>query len=1170
MSPHRRFHVYFWIIFAICLIIFAVRGSPAFADLGGSDVTFAPSVEYGTGTISAACFIPRNEYQILCFQADTYTSDGEDVTSLFLKFPSDWWVDGSAPTVASSGCTGGGSFGGTVYWTGFGDGREYILEHDRYQAENDTCSAVYCIEVIPSETLSTDVTVPWSWYSNDTVTAPPHRPCSSDGYYGYTNDPPCDEMINPPATVPICNLEPITILPETLPNALAGHFYTQQLSPTNTDISNPDYTWQTSGGMPSGFSIPYNTGKIEWSNPTVGTYNFTVYVEGPGWSEGSRAYTIVVDPELIFDPGSLPYARQYTAYNQAITVSAGTAPYTLSHTNGTLPPGINFVDPAFTGTPTTPGVYPDIVIQAVDDTGVTQTHTYTLTVFPEHLFSWTPTTPNSGQTTTFTAVEGFEYYDWTYASSPGGECDVQVWNGYSRIANINFYGKGEHKVCLEVTDYTPYYLIMQDDQLVTVLNTPPDIYTFYTYPYPSFPGQAVESSAYFDDPDNEESFTCEIDWGDGSSDTGTYVPYGECVFPPHTYTSTGSYTLEATVIDGDSEFDTYTATHEVVHLYAEPDTFLLASNIHTTTLLLRGYAPQGTTTLQFAVDSPPSQGSLSTPVFKECFELEYIPLTAICEAEIVYTPTETTPPYVGDDQFTFVVEDDSGHTSEPGDVSFWVDDNQAPVVSDSTATVLSAEPSDFNIFTFDEDFYNYTVDDITFHLDTQPQHGTLTFTGHPNSNYVYDPGWNVIGVDWSQLLTYTPDPGSTASTDSFTFHVNDTHQDSGIATVTLELYTPKTLHVNVNDDVVDPVGCDETHCSLREAVSDALIGDTIDFTLSLPNTITLTWDGGGELLINKYIKILGPGADQLTVSAGFLDPALPEHPSNGFRVFHIYNDDDPVKASIFGLTIRDGRGFEGGGVFVDENAELALTNCQIGPNNIVEFAGGGISTDEAVLTMTNCTVIDNHGTGSQGGAGMFIDDSEVTITNSTFTGNITNNLGGGILAQVFSDVTLIHSTVSGNTANQDYADYSEGGGGGIYVDELSDLTLWNTIVAGNSDLTDPSDHAKWPDFFGEVTSMGGNLIGDETGSSGWLPGDMVGTSAAPIDPVLGVLDVHEPGSTPTFPLLEGSPAIDAVGCAPGVTKDQRGVRRPQGIACDIGAFELENPLTYLFLPLILR
>jgi len=51
---------------------------------------------------------------------------------------------------------------------------------------------------------------------------------------------------------------------------------------------------------------------------------------------------------------------------------------------------------------------------------------------------------------------------------------------------------------------------------------------------------------------------------------------------------------------------------------------------------------------------------------------------------------------------------------------------------------------------------------------------------------------------------------------------------------------------------------------------------------------------------------------------------------------------------------------------------------------------------------------------------------------------------------------------------------------------------------------------------------------------------------------------------------KGSPAIDSAVCAAGVSTDQHGVRRPQGIACNRGAFELENPLTYLFIPLILR
>jgi hypothetical protein len=50
------------------------------------------------------------------------------------------------------------------------------------------------------------------------------------------------------------------------------------------------------------------------------------------------------------------------------------------------------------------------------------------------------------------------------------------------------------------------------------------------------------------------------------------------------------------------------------------------------------------------------------------------------------------------------------------------------------------------------------------------------------------------------------------------------------------------------------------------------------------------------------------------------------------------------------------------------------------------------------------------------------------------------------------------------------------------------------------------------------------------------------------------------GSTPTIALLPESPAVDLVdqeACPPPET-DQRGVERPQGGACDSGAYELEQ------------
>ena len=45
----------------------------------------------------------------------------------------------------------------------------------------------------------------------------------------------------------------------------------------------------------------------------------------------------------------------------------------------------------------------------------------------------------------------------------------------------------------------------------------------------------------------------------------------------------------------------------------------------------------------------------------------------------------------------------------------------------------------------------------------------------------------------------------------------------------------------------------------------------------------------------------------------------------------------------------------------------------------------------------------------------------------------------------------------------------------------------------------------------------------------------------------------------THALLPGSPAIDAAADAACPATDQRGVARPQGAHCDVGAFERELP-----------
>jgi hypothetical protein len=94
---------------------------------------------------------------------------------------------------------------------------------------------------------------------------------------------------------------------------------------------------------------------------------------------------------------------------------------------------------------------------------------------------------------------------------------------------------------------------------------------------------------------------------------------------------------------------------------------------------------------------------------------------------------------------------------------------------------------------------------------------------------------------------------------------------------------------------------------------------------------------------------------------------------------------------------------------------------------------------------------------------------------------------------------------------------------------------------------------------GTLSSAGFNLIGDGSGAGAFINGvggDQVGSPAGRLNPRLGPL-ANNGGPTPTRAPLAGSPAIDTGPAAPCPTAvDQRGVARPQGQRCDIGAVEV--------------
>ena len=245
-------------------------------------------------------------------------------------------------------------------------------------------------------------------------------------------------------------------------------------------------------------------------------------------------------------------------------------------------------------------------------------------------------------------------------------------------------------------------------------------------------------------------------------------------------------------------------------------------------------------------------------------------------------------------------------------------------------------------------------------------------------------------------------------------------------------------------------------------------------------------------------------------------------------------------ATVTRCTVSGNAATFGGGI---DAGTVTLTNSTVSGNTAASDSGG---INANAVTATNCTVSGNVAVGGSGGG---ISAPAVTLTNCTVSGNVAGTSGGGIADS--DGGTLLNCTVAENVAHV---------GGGLFYGAGLTFSVKNTIVALN--LVDVGGTG--PDVSGDFASGGHNLIGDGTGAgfTDGVSGDVVGTSANPIDPRLGALR-NNGGLTQTMALLAGSPAIDRGDNGLLPPTDQRGfgfARKKDGngdsvAVVDIGAFE---------------
>jgi len=292
----------------------------------------------------------------------------------------------------------------------------------------------------------------------------------------------------------------------------------------------------------------------------------------------------------------------------------------------------------------------------------------------------------------------------------------------------------------------------------------------------------------------------------------------------------------------------------------------------------------------------------------------------------------------------------------------------------------------------------------------------------------------------------------------------------------------------------------------------------------------------------------------------------------------------PIVINGNGAIIQNGTGFGEFRIFLIENtgsltlSDLTLTNGKvvIGPNESAIDGGGGAIYNSNILILngvvfdengatlggalynvgnaiiTNSTFLSNLATlgdpNAQQLGGAIYNMGQISINNSTFTNNQALDDGGAI--RNFGGMTIRNSTITGNGSDglgsaiynsgnltMTYTTIMDNTGNFALHSENSSISIKNSIIANNN--------------FGDCSYPLSSTILEENLSS---KHDCFGFTIYAQVPGLDPLS-YNGGQTFTHSLNLNSPAVDAATgyCPP---TDQRGVTRPEGSACDLGAYEL--------------
>jgi hypothetical protein len=305
--------------------------------------------------------------------------------------------------------------------------------------------------------------------------------------------------------------------------------------------------------------------------------------------------------------------------------------------------------------------------------------------------------------------------------------------------------------------------------------------------------------------------------------------------------------------------------------------------------------------------------------------------------------------------------------------------------------------------------------------------------------------------------------------------------------------------------------------SLREAIDIAPSGTTIRFA---PELAGETIEVSTSFYVNSVITVEGPTTAPVTIAG------------DGVRLFLV---DVSGNLTLRNMVLTRGFSFSSGGAIslIAESSRLTVENSTI--SHSYSVSNGAAIGGDGTVTVMGSTLFGNFAVGV--GGAIHIYDGSLAILNSTISGNSASVHGGGISVGNQAILTLFYSTVADNEAPM---------AGGISV--LGSAELGHNILANNSG----------GNCGGGPLEESFNISSDLTCGFDEAAGGLNNT-----DPLIGPL-ADNGGLTLTHRPMAGSPVVDASlgpcrallgSVLDAVDHDQRGVARPQGTHCDMGAVE---------------